>query len=293
MGWVLSIIVLLMVYLLVQVLENPLNLMFTGKKTTGIVVGVKTRDSLSSPVVQFTNLIGKQIKVNGKAYSKSTSVTIGEDVKLLYDPKNPNNAQLLIWKEFYIVGILLGFITFFVITWICCFLIAPDKGFDDPLHILSSSIGYNHTSPWRLPVFFILFCAIPFTGIGTYVTFKSANDLSKNGIKVPGLVIGTQWTKQRVQNGAIYSSAEYPTIAFMDLTGKKYTIQRNLITSLSHLKKGDRVEVIYLKKHPELAVVNLWDEIYLGPYLLAFFFIAIVGFLILLLTGSVQLPITQ
>ena len=293
MGWTFSIIVLLMLYLMIKILENPINLLFTGKKATGIVVGVKNSDSLSSPIVQFTTIFGKQIKVHSRTYSKSTGVTIGENVKLFYDLKNPNNAQLLMWREFYIIGFLLGFTIFIIIMWICGFLVAPDSGFDDPLHILSSSIGYNHTSPWRLPVFFILFCTISFTGIGSYITFKSAIDLSNNGIKVPGLVIGTQWTKQRVQNGSIYASAEFPTISFMDLSGKKYTIRSSTSTTLSRLKKGDRLEVIYPLNHPNLGVVNTWDEIYLVPFVLALFFIAFSSCLILLLTGRIQLPLTQ
>ena len=282
-----------MLYLVMTILKNSINLIFTGKKVTGIVVGVKNSDSLSSPIVQFKTTFGKQIKVNSRTYSKSTGVTIGENVKLFYDLKNPNNAQLLMWREFYIIVFLLGFIIFIIIMWICGFLVAPDSGFDDPLHILSSSIGYYHSSPWRLPVFFILFCTISFTGIGSYITFKSAIDLSNNGIKVPGLVIGTQWTKQRVQNGSIYAAAEFPTISFMDLSGKKYTIRSSTSTTLSRLKKGDRLEVIYPLNHPNLGVVNTWDEIYLVPFVLALFFIAFSSLLILLLTGIIQLPITQ
>ena len=98
MGWIFSIIVLFMLYLVMTILKNSINLIFTGKKVTGIVVGVKNSDSLSSPIVQFKTTFGKQIKVNSRTYSKSTGVTIGENVKLFYDLKNPNNAQLLMWR---------------------------------------------------------------------------------------------------------------------------------------------------------------------------------------------------
>jgi hypothetical protein len=293
MGWSFSIIVLLMLYFIIKILKNPINLIFTGKKVTGIVVGVKKNDSTISPVVQFTTAVGKQIKVSSRTSSASAGVSIGENVKLFYDLKNPQNAQLLMWREFYIIGFLLGFTALIVLFWICGFLVAPDSGFDDPLHILSSSIGYYHTSPWRLPVFFILFCTISFTGIGAHITFKNALELTNKGIKVPGLVIGAQWTKLRTQNGSVYAPAEFPAISYMDLSGKKYTIQSSKTTKLFSLKKGIRVEVIYPPNHPNLGVVNTWDEIYLTSFVFAIFFIAFSSCLILLLAGKIQLPLTQ
>ena len=46
LSWVLSAIVLLLLYIMAMMLENPVRLLLTGKKTTGIVVviGYSTGD---------------------------------------------------------------------------------------------------------------------------------------------------------------------------------------------------------------------------------------------------------
>ena len=284
--------VLLMFYLVLKILENPINLILTGKKTIGTVVAFQKDTSLVSPVVQFTDILGKYVKVSGRTYSKSAGVEIGDEVLLFYDIRNPKDAQLLMWREFYIIGFLIGFIAFIVLLWISCFLIAPQSGFDDPLNILSSVIGFYHSDPWRIPLYFILFCTIFFTGSGTYITLKNGISLRTNGIKVIGLVEDTQWSEKRIESDNEYEPAEFVMISY-NVAGKTYTVPRSVTKPFTQLQKGDSVELIYPLNQPNLAVVNTWDEVYLVSFVLSLFFIAFTSLLLLLWTGQIKLPLTQ
>lgn len=67
-------------------------------KTTGKVIDVTTNKSKAgglvySPVILFTTETGEQIKYFAQRY-RNEKYTIGEDIKILYNKENPNQAYL-------------------------------------------------------------------------------------------------------------------------------------------------------------------------------------------------------
>ena len=289
LGWLLSAIVLLLLFGIGAVLKNPARLMLTGKKAQGIVVGMDTNDRMLSPIVQFVTAAGEKVKVTGNNYSESTSVQPGDHVTVVYDPKGSHDAYLLLWKEFTVVGVLLGFIIFILLVWICGLLLAPDIDFGDPLHILASVISGMKLSPVRFPMYVMLPIVIFSCGLGSYVTFKSAHDLSANGIRVIGHVSGSRTESAHLSDGSRTVNGNFAMVAFTDQSGNVHEIKRSLAKPYSRLKDGDEVEVIYPGDHPDLGVVNTWDEMWLLPCFFGFVFIAFVMLAWLLLSGRQQL----
>ncbi|MFI5163167.1 MAG: DUF3592 domain-containing protein [Sphingobacteriales bacterium] len=286
-GWTLTVIVFLLVFTFLVLLARPGRLIFTGKITTGVIAGADSDSGLVSPKVRFETSGGKRLIVSSRVYSETISVMLGHTITVLYDPKNPANAQLLMWREFAMPGILLGLFIFVSGVWIGAVLMEPS--FDDPAHILSSIIARYHLSPRRLPVFFTLGCVIISTGPAAYINSKNALSLRDDGIKVTGHVIGTRWAGGRSQQGDPLKSAEFATISYRDLSGRTYTIRRSLAKPLSRLQEGDAVEVVYPPGHPEMAVVNTWDELYLLPAFFLFMFLAFSAVAFFLLRGNVRL----
>jgi len=277
-GWTLSVIVFLLIFSFLVVLARPARLIVIGKTATGVVAGVDTEGGLVSPKVRFESSGGKQLTVSSRVYSETISVRSGDAITVLYDPENPVNAQLLMGREFAMPGILLGLFIFVSGVWIGAVLMEPS--FDDPAHILSSIIVRFHLSPRRLPVFFILGCVIISTGPAAYINLKNSLSLRNDGVKITGHVIGTQWTGGRSRQGDLFKSAEFATISYKDLSGTTYTIRRSLAKPLSRLEEGDVVEVVYPPGHPEMAVVNTWDELYLLSAFFAFIFLASVALIL-------------
>jgi hypothetical protein len=82
-----------------------------GEKTTGTVVRLEESDSsgggccVYSPVIEF--------KANGEAYSFEgdsasypPAYKVGEDVNIIYDPANPDTAQINKWTERWLMPII-------------------------------------------------------------------------------------------------------------------------------------------------------------------------------------------
>lgn len=290
-GWMMSAIVSLLLFVVAWILWNPVRLLITGERTEGAVVGMATspgsegQDSLQSPMVEFVTSTGEQIKVSGRSYSASPSTRVGDAVTVAYDPFHPQDAALLLLSEFSAAGFLLGFTGLIILLWISVILVSGDSTLDDPFHLLPALIAHLRLNPVRFPVLFLLSVVIPVCGIATYVFSKRALDLRFNGIKAVGRVIGYQ-TKE---NSDDMSSSDYPEIAYEDVSGTAHTFLGSSTSGLlaSPLKTGDVVEVIYLARHPDEAIVNTWDELYLYPLFFGSMGLAFLVLLGLVLSGSI------
>ena len=289
LSWVLSAIVLLLLYIMAMMMENPVRLLIKGKKTTGIVVDIQKRnDSLVTPVVQFVTLNGEKVRVTGHSASSTSSKEIGEKISLLYDPAEPHITQFLSWAELSGILAMLGFIAFVLGIWISGILLAPELGLDDPLHILSTVIAHLKLSPTRFPLYFMLPLAIFACGLGAYIHYSTLHELKTNGIKVIGIVTGSFYESSKLSDGST-AGGTFNTITFTDLSGKEYTIKESRVKSISPLNEGDSVEVIYSQVKPQGGMINRWDELYIPFGFFAFCFLAFVTFSILLLKGKIKI----
>lgn len=290
-GWMMSAIVSLLLFVVAWILWNPVRLLITGERAEGVVVGMATspgsegQDSLQSPVVEFVPSTGEQVKVSGRSYSASPSTRVGDAVTVAYDPLHPQDAQLLLMSEFSAAGFILGFTVLIILLWISGILISGNSTLDDPFHLLPGLISHLRLNPVRFPVLFLLSVAIPVCGIGTYVFSKRALDLRFNGIKAVGRVIGYQ-TKE---NSDDMTSVDFPEIAYEDVSGTAHTFLGSSTSGLlaSPLKTGDVVEVIYPAHRPDKGVVNTWDELYLHPLFFGLMTLAFLVLLGLVLNGSI------
>ena len=295
-GWLLSLLIMLLFFLVGAILWNPLRLLISGKRAEGIVIGMATssgssgQDSLKAPIFQFTTLNGEKAKVRSRDFSNSTSVYVGKTVSVAYEQTNPKNAQILLFKEFPlgIVGFLLGFAIFILLIWISGILISGDSRLDDPFHLLPLLIAHLQLNPYRFPIFFLLSIVIPLCGIVTYVLTASALDLQANGIITEGKVVSFERIISKTNDGKS-ASGIFPMVAYKDGSGTLHNIKRSLAKPLTRLKPGDLVSVIYPAEHPDQGVVNTWDEFWPPPIFFGFVTIAFLGLLYLILTGKIQI----
>ena len=299
MGWFLSILVLVLLFLSGYIMQNSVRLLITGKRTQGIVVGMahstlsKSKPDevpLKALIVEFATENGAQIKVTGHSWSAIPSVFIGDSIKIAYSPSNPKNAQLLLWREFPIVpsGAILGFAIIFLLMWISGILISGDSKLDDPFHLLPMLIARLKLNPFRFPVYFLLTLVIPVCIWSTYSLTSSAINLRTNGIKTVGQVVSLQEITSRTTNGSV-ASGIFPMISYKDVSGTSHIIKRSLAKPLSRLKPGDLVPIIYLAEHPDKGHVNTWDEFWPAPIFFGFVSIAFLWLLYLLLTGKINI----
>lgn len=288
-GWILSAIVLFLFILLGLGLKNPVRLLLTGKKTTGIViVTTKENDNPVQPVFQFVTSSGEQVNTTPRTSFGSSFQNSGEKVTLLYDPQKPHTILLLSWREFSGMLIFLGIIVFVVYGWLSALLIAPDLGLDDPLHILSFIIARLKLSPTYFPLSFLfsLWILVIFAcGAGMYTNLKTVYELKTHGIKATGVVTGS--VIENSDNAEGSSSGRYNTISFTDLSGKEYTIRESRTTTISPLNEGDSVEVIYSPDNPKGGMINRWFEFYPAALFFGFCFIAFATPLLLLLKRKI------
>lgn len=282
MGWILSGIVLILVFSIVALLKNPVKLLATGERAEAIVVTMATlvgspgQDSLKAPVFEFKDLSGVSIRISSRSFTAFPSLQIEDKVPVAYDPSNPQNAQLLVLKEFVLIGIVLGFLALVILLWISGILISGDPSMEDPFHLLPMVISNLKLNPVRFPALFILSLAIPACGLGTYLTYQRANDYCTKGLKAVGIVEGAKSNYSRLNDGDL-GRETFPMIAFEDATGNSHIIRRALAKPLSRLQPGDKVEVVYLANHPDRGIVNTWDElwpppIFFGLMMMAFIF---------------------
>ena len=294
-GWLLSAIVLLLLFLVGWILSNPVRLLIGGERTEGVVIGMATspgsdgQDSLQAPIVEFVTSTEERVRVGSRTYIPSPSVRVGDAVTVLYDPSDPADAEILVWSEFSAAGFLLGFTAFIILLWIIGILVTGDSKLADPFHLLPTLISHFRLDPVRFPVIFILSLAIPVCAIGTYVHFKDAIELRSKGIKGVGRVIGSQLESSRLDDGST-ASGEHLIIEYGDSSGAAYTARRSLVAWLSRLKVGDVVEVIYPARHPERGVVNTWDEVYPPAIFFGFMTLAFLVVFGLVLSGSILPP---
>lgn len=142
-GWIVSGVVLLLLFAVGAILKNPVRLLITGERTEGIVVGMAKSGSLQAPIFEFVTSTGERVSAEGRSYSAWNSARVGDTFTVAYDPSHPKNAQLLSLGQFPlgIAGILLGFAAFIILIWISRIL-AGDSTFDDPLHLLPAVISH-------------------------------------------------------------------------------------------------------------------------------------------------------
>jgi hypothetical protein len=291
LGWLLSAIVLLLLFGMGAMLVKPAKLLIIGKKATGTVIGFdkkenKQKDTMVAPIVQFKTLAGEQITIQSSASTNGTSIKIGDHVTLLYNTSQPSNAQLLQWREFIGTGMLALLIIFIACIWISGMLIDPALKIGDPFNILSSIIYNCNLSPWRFPIYFMLPLAIFSCAVGTIAMSQSIVALKMNGTKVMGIVSDEGYQSERLNDRSI-AGGNYVYVTYRDSKGNDYTIKRSLAKPYTRLKVGDSVAIIYPNAKPHLGVVNTWDEIYLFATAFAGFLIAFITLFVLLLNGTI------
>ncbi|RPI06986.1 MAG: DUF3592 domain-containing protein [Ignavibacteriae bacterium] len=294
-GWILSFVILLLLFLTGYLLQNSVHLLIAGKRAHGIVVGMESssrfnsepgRAPMFSPMVEFVTSDGELIRVSGRSYTSAPSARVGDDLTVAYSKSNPRNALLLTWEDFPIgpASVLLGFVVVLILMWMGGILISNDPTLDDPFHLLPTVIAHFHLNPVRFPVLLILFFAIPSCVLGTYWTYNITADLRSNGMKVTGYVTAIERGYSKSNNGTI-ESGMFPMIDFEDSSGTPHTIRRSLAKPLSRLKAGDKVEVIYLAGKPDQGRVNTWDEFWPSPIFFGFSTFALLVLFILVING--------
>ncbi len=279
-GWILSGIVLLLLFAVAAILKNSVLLLITGERSQGVVVGMDTSStSLQSPIVEFVTSTGERVRVKSRTSSTSPSARVGDAVTVAYNPSQPRDAQFLLWREFLPAGFILGFTAFVLLIWISVVLISEEPANGDPFGLIPTVISHFRLHPFRFPLIFVLSAAILGSGLATYVLSKKALDLRSNGIKTVGHVIGSERTSSRLHDGSRVSGVQ-AVIAYKDASGTEQTIRRSLTEPLSRLKTSDEVEVIYLARNPDKGVLNTWSELWLGPLIFGLFtlvFLVVLG----------------
>lgn len=97
-GWMLSVIVLLLLFATGAILQNPVRLLITGKKAEGVVVGMATspgsigQDFLQAPIFEFVT-------------------STGDVVEVIYPPRRPDEGILNTWGELYPPPLFFGLMT--------------------------------------------------------------------------------------------------------------------------------------------------------------------------------------
>jgi len=61
-----------------------------------------------SPVYQFRTLDGQTIVIQDSLASNPPRFQVGQQIEVLYDPGNPQNARINRWMSLYFVPVLLG-----------------------------------------------------------------------------------------------------------------------------------------------------------------------------------------
>jgi hypothetical protein len=294
-SWILSFVVLLLIFLSGYMMRNSVRLLLTGKRAQGTVVEMYSSTSITSepektpmqtPLVEFVTSEGEPVRVTGRSYSLKPSAQIGDVLKIAYSKSNPKDAQLLILREFPLgpAGFLLGFAVILILMWIAGILISGDSKWDDPFHLLPALISHFHLNPFRFPMILILSMVIPACMLGTWQTSKRAINLLTNGIKTAGYVIGSERVYSESNDGTV-GSGVFPVITYKDESGKSYNIHGSSAKVLSRLNPGDQVEVIYPADSPNRGVLNKWSEFWIPPIFFGFMTAALLVLAFLVVSG--------
>lgn len=283
-GWILTAMVLGLLFLNVAILKRPVLLLLTGNRATGVVVGWKEDGTVKAPIVEFTPHAGKHARVTGLVGTAKHSVREGDKVTVLYRASDPQYAQLLLLKEFLSAAVFLGIMGFIVIVMMVAILMEPEAGFGDPLGLLARLVDHLHFNPIRVPQYFILGLVIPGCAIATKLLLKDAAEMRAHGIRVVGRVSEFASGYSRVASGLLGGS--FPMITYEDSTGLVHAIRGKTAWPLTRLRVGDAVEIIYLARRPDKGVVNCWDELYLAPVVFGGFMLAFSGIFVGVLRGT-------
>jgi hypothetical protein len=283
-GWILTAIVLGLLYVIVAILKRPVLLLLDGNQATGVVVGWQGNGTVKAPIVEFTPHAGARVRVTGLVSTPSPSVREGDQVTVLYRASDPQYAQLLLLKEFLSAAVFLGMAGFIVLFWMVAILMAPDEGFGDALGLLARLVDHLHLNPIRVPQYFILTLVIPGCAIATRSLLRDAAEMRAHGIRAVGRVIDFASGVSRLADGTL-ARGRFPMIQYDDASGVTHTIRRKAAWPLTQLKVGDAADVIYLARRPEKGIVDCWDELYLAPSAFGMFTIAFSGIFVGVLRG--------
>src|SRR5660397_112913 len=84
-SWILSVVVLVLLFLSGYIMQDSVRLLVTGKRAQGIVVGMDSssrttsedvKEQLLAPLVEFVTSEGEHTKVSGRSYSLKPSAQI-------------------------------------------------------------------------------------------------------------------------------------------------------------------------------------------------------------------------
>lgn len=275
-GWIMTVIVLLLLFVNGAILKKPFVLLLTGDRANGRVVGWKQDGDVKAPIVEFTARAGVRVRVTGRVSTATPSVHEGDAVAVAYRASDPEYAQLFLWREFMASAAFLGIAGLLVVFWMAAILVAGDPGFGDPLHLLSRLTATLRLNPVRFPQLFVLSLAIPACAVGAASLFRSAAELRRTGIRVTGHVTDFRAGFSRLQDGRKVRGM-FPMVTYVDVSGATHTIRRSAAWPLTRLKTDDAVEVIYLARKPAEGVVNSWDELYLVPVFFSLMMVAFLG----------------
>ena len=94
-------------------LKNTLNLLSNSHKTLGKIVGIeeerqRNRGSMYSPVIKYKSVAGDEYVYSSTTKTGYTSYKIGQEIELIYDKNNPQNARANSFLDIWLLTIILG-----------------------------------------------------------------------------------------------------------------------------------------------------------------------------------------
>ncbi len=94
-------------------LKNTLNLLSNSHKTLGKIVGIeeeRRRNSgdMYSPVIKYKSISGDEYVYHSSTKTGYTSYKIGQEIELIYDKNNPQNARVNSFLDIWFLTIIMG-----------------------------------------------------------------------------------------------------------------------------------------------------------------------------------------
>jgi hypothetical protein len=284
-GWIMTAIVLFLLFLNGAILKRPVLLLLTGTRTTGVVMGWKQDSTVKTPIVEFLAGAGVRVRVAGRVSTPSSSLHEGDAVTVFFRASDPEYAQLLLLKEFLSSAVFLGITAFLVLFWMVAIMMSGDRGFGDPLGLIPRLVDHAQLNPVRFPQLFILALVVSGCAIAANSLYRDAVELRTQGIHVVGHVTDFGSRGSRLASG-VSANGWFPMIEYEDTSGSTRTIRRSLAWPLTRLHTGDAVGVIYLARRPEKGIVDCWDELYLPAVVFGLFMLAFGGIFVGVLRGT-------
>lgn len=274
-GWMLSGIILILLIGIAALVKDPIRLVLTGKRAEGKVVQSDTLSKSYGPLgenilrataFEFVTEKGRLIHIRSKDANNLKPLPNGETIQVAYDQLNPEDCQILRWKESPLIGVvaLFGFIAVILMMQIVGISVSEDGSLDDPFHLLPKVIANFKTLPYLITGGILVL--IIFVCIATTFTLSNATRaLVSTGLKAQGIVDDmSDETSVLVSGGT--GSGTFAFIKFKDKDNAEHTIKYSVAKPFSGLEIGDAVEVIYPAEYPDSAVVNNWMELYFVQY---------------------------